>query len=81
MNWNVSDAKNRLSEVLNRADQEAPQVIRRRERDYVVMSSEHYRKLTGQVPDFLDYLIDHGPRFDEFERMPRNPSPMRKVDL
>ena len=81
MDWNVSEAKNRLSEVLNRADQEEPQVIRRRERDYVVMSSEDYKKLTGQVPDFIDYLINHGPRFDEIELMPRDPSPMREIDL
>lgn len=81
MDWNVADAKNKLSEVLNRADHEAPQVIRRRERNYIVMSSEHYRKLTGQVPNFLDDLIDQGPRFDEIELMPRHPSPMRDVDL
>ena len=66
MSWNLSEAKNRLSEVLTRADAEA-QTIVRRDRDYVLMSGGDYRKLKGQEPTFTDFLIDVGPRFDELE--------------
>ena len=68
MNWNVSEAKNRLSEVLTCADAEA-QIIVRRDREYVLMAGDAYRKLKGHEATFTDYLIDAGPRFDEVEPM------------
>ena len=76
MSWNLSEAKNRLSEVLTRADAEA-QTIVRRDRDYVLMTGDEYRKLKGQEPTFTDFLIDAGPRFDELEPMNRKGFAMR----
>ncbi len=80
MNWNISEAKNKLSEVLNHADKET-QIIRRRQQDYVLMSGEHYRKITGKTPDFLDALINEGPRFDDLELPSRDHASMREIDL
>lgn len=80
MNWNVADAKNRLSEVLTRADEEA-QTIVRRDREYVVLSGKAYRKLRGQDRSLADYLIDGGPRSDELAAMKRPATPMREPGL
>ena len=80
MNWNLSEAKNRLSEVLRLADAEA-QTIVRRDRDYVLMTGDEYRKLKGQEPTFTDFLIDVGPRFDELKPMQRKGTAMRSPKL
>lgn len=80
MNWDLSDAKNRLSEVLTLADT-APQTIVRQDREYVILKADDYRKLTGQLRSFTDFLIEEGPRFDGLELMKRNPSPMRDPQI
>lgn len=76
--WKVAEAKNRLSEVLNRAD-ETPQLITRRDRGYVVIAQEKYRELTGERPDFIQYLLS-APRIDDLG-LARDKSPMREVDF
>lgn len=60
--WTVADAKAKLSEVLNRADHQA-QVITRRDRQYVVLDGEAYRRLTGAQPTLKDLLLS-GPSLD-----------------
>jgi prevent-host-death family protein len=80
MTWNLSEAKNRLSEVLRRAETEAQRIVRR-DRDYVLMTGEEYRKLKGQEASFTAFLIDGGPRSDEFEPMKRAATPMRDPEL
>lgn len=80
MDWKLTDAKNKLSEVLDRADAEGPQVITRRGRSYTVVPEAVYRRLTGEKPGFVDWLI-HGPRIDDLELPPRDRDPMRPVDL
>ena len=47
--WSIADAKSRLSEVLNRAE-EQPQVITRRGRRFVVVDSDAFARLTGATP-------------------------------
>ena len=80
MNWNQSDAKNRFSELLTRADAEV-QIIIRRDRDYVLMAGEEYRKLKGLEPTFTEFLIDAGPRFDALTPMERAVVAMRDPQL
>ena len=48
MTWNLADAKNRLSEVVNLALSEGPQTITRRNDTVVVISSARYEELTGK---------------------------------
>ncbi len=79
MNWHLAEAKNRLSEVLTRADEEV-QTIVRRDRDYVLMAGDEYRKLKGKEATFTEFLIASGPRFDGLEPMKRN-SFMRDANL
>lgn len=82
MSWTLTDAKNKLSKVLDLADAEGPQVITRRGREYAVVPGEAYRKLTGDTPSFFDLLIGEGPRFgDDLQPPPRTQRPLRKLEL
>ena len=61
MNWQLQEAKQRFSELVQRALNEGPQIVTRRGREaVVVLSADEYRRLTGQVPDFRDFLLQ-GP--------------------
>lgn len=79
MTWNLADAKNRLSEVVNLALSEGPQVITRRNDTVVVISSARYEELTGKRPSFKDFLFQ-GPSFEGLD-LGRDESPMREVEL
>lgn len=80
MNWNLADAKNRLSEVLDRATRDGPQTIRRRGDSFILLPADQYEQLTGKKPSFTEFLLG-GPRCDELDPMPRNDSPMRSAEL
>lgn len=80
MNWSLSDAKNRLSEVLDRARRDGPQAIRRRGDVFIVMPADQYEQLTGRKPNFKDWLLS-GPRIDDLELPSRDASPMRDAAL
>ncbi|MEM8610644.1 MAG: type II toxin-antitoxin system Phd/YefM family antitoxin [Cyanobacteria bacterium P01_H01_bin.105] len=58
MNWQLVEAKSKLSEVLNRAHLEGPQVITKRGvPDAVVISVEDYAKLKP-AGSFKDWLLN-----------------------
>jgi prevent-host-death family protein len=76
--WNVADAKSKLSEVLNRAEHEA-QIITRRNRQYVVLDADEYKRLTGSLPS-LKELILRGPSLEGVD-LRRDPSAGRELDL
>jgi len=76
--WSVADAKSKLSEVLNRAEQEA-QIITRRDRQYVVMDGEQYQRLTGKTLS-LKELILNGPSLEGVD-LERDHSPGRELEL
>ena len=63
--WTLTDAKNRLSEVLDRASDGEIQTITRRGREFVLLEADRYRRLSGERPSLVDYLVDDGPRIDE----------------
>lgn len=79
MTWNLADAKNRLSEVVNLALTEGPQTITRRKDAVVVISAEQYAELTGQRQSFKDFLMS-GPSLEGFD-LGRDQTPMRDVEL
>jgi prevent-host-death family protein len=56
MEWNLAEAKNRLSELVNLALTKGPQLIRRRKDSVVLVSAKEYERLTGHRPSFKDYL-------------------------
>ena len=79
MDWPVAEAKNRLSEVMRRALSEGPQRIAKRDAAVIVIAEAEYRRLTGERPDLVGYLLA-GPSLDDVE-LTRDRSPMRPVDL
>ncbi len=79
MTWNLAEAKNRLSEVVNLALTEGPQTITRRNDAVVVISAEKYAELTGKKLDFKQYLLQ-GVGLDELD-LNRDQGPMRDVEL
>lgn len=59
--WQLQDAKNRLSEVCDKAMNEGPQTITRRgEAAVVVVSVEEYRRLATPVTSLVDFM-QHSP--------------------
>ena len=77
--WRLAEAKNRLSEVVSRALAKSPQRITRRKEAVVVVREADYRRLTGDRPGFIDYLMN-GPSLEGVD-VRRDPTPMRGVDL
>jgi len=57
MEWQIADAKNQLSELMNRALRDGPQRIRRRKEAVIVLAEEEYEHLAGTRLDFKDYLM------------------------
>jgi prevent-host-death family protein len=79
MTWNLAEAKNRLTEVVNLALSEGPQTITRRNDTVIVVSAERYAELTGQKPDFKEFLFQ-GVGLDKLD-LTRDQSPSRDVEL
>jgi prevent-host-death family protein len=79
MEWQMADAKNRFSELMNRALHEGPQRVRRRKDAVVVVPEAEYDRLTGKRMGFKEYLMQPAG-LDDLD-LSRDPSPMRDVDL
>jgi antitoxin Phd len=74
MIWQLQTAKQKLSELVDRAIDEGPQVISRHGRETaVVVSVRDYRRMTGD-DGFKDYLVS-GPSLEgvDLERAPDLP--------
>jgi antitoxin Phd len=78
MNWNLAEAKNRLTEVVNLALTEGPQTITRRNDTVVLISAAEFAELTGRRKSFKDYLTQGEP-FEGLD-LTRDRSPMREVE-
>ncbi|MGK9237038.1 type II toxin-antitoxin system Phd/YefM family antitoxin [Inquilinus limosus] len=79
MSWQLQDAKNRFSEVVEKALTEGPQRVTRRGRPAVVVIAEaEYEKLRKPGRSFVEHLLAMPKVEIEFERV--NP-PSRDVDL
>jgi prevent-host-death family protein len=65
MEWQLQDAKNQFSKVVEKARTEGPQVVTRRgQKTAVVLSIEDYNALTAGRPSFVDDLLA-GPAWDD----------------
>ena len=80
MEWKLAEAKNRFSELVNKALVEGPQRVSRREDRVVVISEDEYQNLTGQKPNFIEFLLE-GPLDLDGVDFKRDTSLSRKVDL
>jgi antitoxin Phd len=79
MDWPLAEAKNKLSEVVERSLTEGPQRIRRRKDAVFVVSEETYIKLTGKKLSLVDYLLS-APKVNGFNPQ-RIKGHMRTVKL
>ncbi len=67
MIWQLQDAKQRFSELVDRARSEGAQVVTRRGHEVVVvLAIERYRELIGGGDGFKDLLLS-GPDLAELE--------------
>jgi prevent-host-death family protein len=80
MEWQLAEAKNRFSEVVNRALAEGPQVVRRRDDTVVIVAWREYEKLTGKRLGFKEFLTAKGPSLEGVD-LTRDRSPVRGVKL
>lgn len=84
--WQVQQAKTHFSEVIERAQSEGPQTITRHGKPRaVVLSAADYEALSNgkRKPkrDFVDFLMNAGPKFDEFEIERDGTDTGRDIDL
>ena len=55
--WPLQDAKNRLSELVDRAKAGIPQIITRRgKQEVVVVGIEDFKKISAREPDLVSFL-------------------------
>lgn len=80
MEWRLADAKNRFSELVNRALIEGPQRVLRRDDAVVVVAEREYEKLTGTRPSFKEFLLGDGPNLEGLD-LARDRSPIRETKL
>ncbi len=79
MEWNLAEAKNRFSEVVNRALTDGPQRVRRRQDAVAVVSAEEYERLVGKRKSFKEFLVE-GESFEGLN-LDRDASAGRDVAL
>ncbi len=80
MDWRLAEAKNRFSELVNRALAEGPQRVLRRGDTVVVMALQDYERLIGKNTGFKEFLMGEGPDLEGLD-LSRERSPMRDVSL
>lgn len=80
MSWQVQEAKQRFSFLVQQAIDCGPQVVTRRGQDVVViLSIEEYHRLIQQPMDFKTFLMT-GPSFDDLD-LERDRDLPREIDL
>ena len=79
MNWKLAEAKNKLSELVNRTLAEGPQTITRRKDEVVVISKEEFLRLSGKKESFVEFLTS-GPTLKGVD-LRRSQDEMRDVSL
>ena len=77
--WNLADAKNRFSELVNLALTDGPQRVRRRKDEVVVIAAKEYERLKENRPKFKDFLTK-GPTFEGLN-LERDHSKAREISF
>ena len=81
MEWNLQDAKNRFSEVVELALTKGPQTVKRRGKvAVVVVSAEHYRTRSKPKESLVELLRRCPLRADEIDALRSNDLP-REIEL
>lgn len=80
MNWQLQEAKNRLSEVVKAAKTKGPQIITvRGQEEVAVVSISEWRRLQNKPSALGTALWKSAPKVDL--KIERNRNPARDVDL
>jgi prevent-host-death family protein len=80
MRWQVQEAKQKFSALVQHALDDGPQIVTRRgEEVVVVLSASDYRRLTRPRPDFAEFLLA-APDLSQLE-IERTDDPARAVEL
>lgn len=81
MTWQLQEAKNKLSEVVNKAVQDGPQTITLRGRPTaMVISIDEYRRLTQPRSSLVDFLRQ-SPLSEVELTLARSPEIGRNIEL
>ena len=80
-NWQLQDAKNRFSEVVQKAIEQGPQIITRRGvKTVVIMSVEDYQQLTQPKVNIIDFFRK-SPLKDAMIDLTRDEDIGREIDF
>ena len=80
MRWQIQEAKQRFSELINRAQRDGPQVVTRHGAEVaVVIATEEFHRLSKDEGAFKDFLAS-GPDWDLLD-LDRDRTPARTVAL
>jgi prevent-host-death family protein len=80
MTWKLAEAKNKFSEVFNKALAGDPQTVVRRGKEVVVVAKKDYDKLAKKGPkkkNFIEHLLS-APSFEGAD-LSRDKSPPRDI--
>jgi prevent-host-death family protein len=81
MSWSLQDAKNRFSELVERARNEGPQEVTRNGQEaVVVVSAEEWRSIRERSSTLADFLLT-SPLAGSGLVVERDGSPLRIVNL
>lgn len=79
--WQLQDAKNRFSEIVNKALRDGPQVVTRRgKKAVVIMSAEQYQRLVKPKLNIVDFFQESPLRGEELDLV-RNKDVAREVAI
>lgn len=67
MQWRLTDAKNRFTEVVKLALNQGPQQILLDDESVVMLSLQDYQRLLGERPNFRQFLLESTPCLDDFD--------------
>ena len=77
--WQLQDAKNRFSEIVNKALRDGPQVVTRRgKKTVVIMSVEQYQSLVRPEVNIVDFFQKSPLRGEDLD-LTREKDSVRKV--
>ena len=80
-NWQIQQAKSKLSELIELAQREGPQTITKHGKpSAMILSMEQYELMRRQKPSLIEYLLHEGPKFDDLD-IERSKDVGREVDL
>ena len=79
--WQLQDAKNKFSSLVEKAHQDGPQFVTKHGRESVVIVAiEDYQKLSKPKSDFLSFF-KNSPLFNINLELTRDKSSSRDIDL